>query len=55
MFHVKNENFMHKAICYYAIFGIVAMKTNVVYSNHSVPICIVVPSGLIQHLPVLKN
>ena len=55
MFHHKHENFTHKPICYYAIFGIVVMKKNVVYSNNSVPICIVVPSGLILHLLVLKN
>ena len=30
-------------------------EVNVVYLNHSVPICIVVPSGLILHLLVLKN
>ena len=26
MLHVRHENFTHKPICYYAIFGIVVMK-----------------------------
>ena len=30
-------------------------ELNVVYSNHSVLICIFVPSGLILHLLVLKH
>ena len=54
MFHVKHENFMHKPICYYAIFGIVVMELNVVYLNNSVPICIVVPAGLILHSSNVK-
>ena len=51
----QTRKFYAQANMLLRVFGIVVMKQNVVYSNNSVPICIVVPSGLILLLLVLKK